>query len=491
MTDAPTASAPPHDTSPPPRLSLGTRLAYGLGNGAIGVKDNGVSYFLLIFYSQVVGLDARLVGLALTIALVSDAFIDPMVGYWSDNMRSRWGRRHPFIYAAIIPLVSLYFMLWNPPHGWPQSWLFAYLLGMAIVIRICISFYEIPGNALGPELTENYDERSALFSFRSYFAWTVGNTMSVLMFVVIFPLFATAAIQNGQFNPDSYRVYGLIGSVVLLICMLGSALGTHSHIPRLKAPPPARTLTISKIFKEIIETLSNRSFLALFISTAFGSIAAGLSASLAFYWLTYFWKFPAQLSGYITLGVFISAILGAALAPVVSRKFGKKRGAIMIGLIAFLGSPMPIVLRLTGILPDNGSPVIFWIVFLNTVFDTALIICFQALSASMMADLVEQSELKTGRRSEGVFASAITFTTKLVNGIGLMLASFVITLAGIKTGADSAHVTPEALFRLGAIYVPTIIGLWMTMLLVMSFYTISRDSHAATLKTLAERRAAG
>ena len=189
--------------------------------------------------------------------------------------------------------------------------------------------------------------------------------------------------------------------------------------------------------------------------------------------------------------MFISAILGAALAPVVSRKFGKKRGAIMIGLIAFLGSPMPIVLRLTGILPDNGSPVIFWIVFLNTVFDTALIICFQALSASMMADLVEQSELKTGRRSEGVFASAITFTTKLVNGIGLMLASFVITLAGIKTGADSAHVTPEALFRLGAIYVPTIIGLWMTMLLVMSFYTISRDSHAATLKTLAERRAAG
>ena len=143
MTDAPTASAPPHDTSPPPRLSLGTRLAYGLGNGAIGVKDNGFSYFLLIFYSQVVGLDARLVGLALTIALVSDAFIDPMVGYWSDNMRSRWGRRHPFIYAAIIPLVSLYFMLWNPPHGWPQSWLFAYLLGMAIVIRICISFYEI------------------------------------------------------------------------------------------------------------------------------------------------------------------------------------------------------------------------------------------------------------------------------------------------------------------------------------------------------------
>lgn len=489
MTDGPTAAAPMLAAPPPPRLSIWTRLAYGLGNGAIGVKDNGFSYFLLLFYSQVVGLDARLVGLALTIALVSDAFIDPMVGYWSDNLRSRWGRRHPFIYASIIPLVSLYFMLWNPPHDWPQSWLFAYLLGMAITIRICISFYEIPGNALGPELTENYDERSLLYSFRSFFAWSIGNIMSVLMFMAIFPLFATGAIPNGQFNPESYRVYGLIGSAILLISMLGSALGTHSHIPKLKAPPPARTLTISKIFKEIIETLSNRSFLALFISTAFGSIAAGLSASLGFYWLTYFWKFPTQLSGYITLGMFISAVLGASLAPIVSRTLGKKRGAIVIGLIAFLGAPLPIVLRLTGILPDNGSPVIFWVVFLTAVFDTALVICFQVLSASMMADLVEQSELKTGRRSEGVFASAITFTTKLVNGIGLMLASFIITLAGIKTGADAAHVTPEALVRLGAIYVPTVIGLWMTMLLVMSFYTISRDSHAATLKTLAERRA--
>ena len=116
----------------------------------------------------------------------------------------------------------------------------------------------------------------------------------------------------------------------------------------------------------------------------------------------------------------------------------------MVDLVAFMGSPMPIVLRLTGVLPDNGSPLIFWVVFLTTIFDTALIISFEILNRSMIADLVEQSELSTGRRFEGLFASAFSFTQKLVKGAGL-------TLAGVYKGADAAHLTHEVLRRLGAI----------------------------------------
>jgi GPH family glycoside/pentoside/hexuronide:cation symporter len=471
------------------QTSLWTRLSYGLGNGAIGVKDNGFSYFLLMFYSQVIGLDARLVGLALTAALVVDAFVDPMVGYWSDNFRSRWGRRHPFMYAAAVPLAGLYFMLWNPPTGLSQPLLFAFLVGLAVSIRLFVSLYQVPSNALAAELTQDYDERSTLLSFRSFFQWTTGNSMSVLMFAVIFPLFVTAAIHNGQFNRESYRVYGLIASGLLFATVMISALGTHSRIPHLKAPPPPRALTIGKIFREIFETLSNRSFIVLFIATALGTVAAGLAAPLAFYWLTYFWHFTAQQSGFVTMGVFASAFIGAGIAPVVTRRLGKKRGAIIIGLIAFLGQPTPIVLRLMGVLPDNGSPLIFWFIFFSTMFDTALIICYQILSYSMIADLVEQSEIKTGRRSEGVFASAITFTEKVVNGLGLMMAGFVLTLAGIKTGADASHVTHQALWRLGAIYVPTILTLWLAMVAVIGAYAITRDTHQQNLRTLAGRAA--
>ncbi|HBM05927.1 MAG TPA: sugar transporter, partial [Erythrobacter sp.] len=91
------------------------KLAHGSGAAAFGIKNGGFDYFLLLFYGTVIGLEPGLVGLAILIALVVDAISDPLVGYWSDNFRSRWGRRHPFMYAAALPVALSYFLLWNPP----------------------------------------------------------------------------------------------------------------------------------------------------------------------------------------------------------------------------------------------------------------------------------------------------------------------------------------------------------------------------------------
>lgn len=491
MTDNVVTAGPAVLQPTPPPPTLWTKFSYGFGAIAFGVKDNGFGYFLLLFYSQVIGVDARLVGLALTVALFIDAFIDPIVGYWSDNFRSKWGRRHPFMYAAALPIAATYFMLWNPPIGWSENMLFWYLLVLAVIIRILISVYEIPSTALAPELTEHYDERSTLLSYRSYFGWTGGNAMSVFMFSVLFPLFATAAIPNGQFNRDAYATYGIIASVLILISIMVSALGTHSRITTLKNPPPQRILTPVKVFKEIFETLANRSFIALFVSAIFGAVASGLSAALSFYFFTYFWNFTTQQSGFVTMGVFVSAVIGSVMAPFVSRTIGKKRGAIIIGLIAFIGSPVPIVLRLFGLLPDNGDPFVFWFVFFTTMIDVGLIICFQILSGSMMADLVEQAEVKTGRRSEGIFFAASAFIRKVVGGLGLITATFVLTMAQLPTGADPSQVSPETVWRLGAYYVPTILSLWLAMLAVMGAYTLSRAGHEKNLADLAVSRAAG
>ena len=468
--------------------SIWTKFAYGFGAVAFGVKDNGFAYFLLLFYSQVIGINAGLVGLALTAALFIDAFIDPIVGYWSDNFRSKWGRRHPFMYAAAIPISASYFMLWNPPVGWSDGSIFWYLLVLAVTIRVFISFYEIPSTALAPELTDDYDQRSVLLAHRSFWGWVGGNAMSVFMFVVLFPLFVTKAIPDGRFNREAYATYGMIASGMILLSVLVSALGTHSRIDTLKSPPPQRRLTPLTVFKEIFETLANRSFVALFISAIFAAIAGGLSAALAFYIQTYFWHFTTAQSGLITTGVFVSAVIGFVLAPLVSRTIGKKRGALIIGLIAFLGSPMPIVLRLFGLLPPDGDPFVFWFVFFTTMFDVGLIICFQILSGAMMADLVEQAEIKTGRRSEGIFFAASAFIRKVVGGLGLTAASFVLSNAHLAAGANPSQVSAETSWRLGAVYVPTILSLWMAMLFVMLFYTLTRSDHEANLRTLDEGR---
>lgn len=468
--------------------SLWTKFAYGFGSVAYGIKNNGFDYFLLLFYSQVVGLDARLVGFAITIALIADAVTDPLVGYWSDNLRSKWGRRHPFMYASAVPVAATFFMLWNPPEDLSQVQLFWFLLLMAVMIRTFITLYETPSSALAPDMTQDYDHRSALISWRYYFGWTGGNAMTTMMFFFIFPAFVTSTISDGQFNRDAYRLYGIIGSCGILFAILLSSIGTHSRIPFLTQPPPKRSLTLGKIFKEIFVTLSEPDFFKLFISALFGAIATGLAGGLSFYFLTYFWGFDSIERGQIVLGTFAAAGIAFLLAPVLSRTMGKKRGAMIIGTIAFLGAPLPIVLRLLGLLPPNGDPFVFWFVLSANVIDLGLIITFQILVASMVADVVEQSELKTGVRSEGVFTAASTFVRKCTQGLGLMAASFVLAAAQFKSGADASQVSDSAIWRMGAYYVPTILLLWFSMMVMIAPYKIDRETHDENLRKLAVRK---
>ena len=88
------------------KAGIWTKIAYGSGAAANGIRNNGFEYFLLFYYSQVLGVDSALVGATLMIALFVDGISDPIVGYWSDNLRSRWGRRHPFMYASALPVVT-------------------------------------------------------------------------------------------------------------------------------------------------------------------------------------------------------------------------------------------------------------------------------------------------------------------------------------------------------------------------------------------------
>ncbi|MEO0871636.1 MAG: MFS transporter, partial [Pseudomonadota bacterium] len=421
---------------------LATKLAYGFGTVAYGVKDSGLKYFLLIFYSQVVGVDARLVSLAILVALISDAISDPIVGYWSDNLRSRWGRRHPFMYAAAVPISVSFYAIWNPPEGWSDGAMFWYIVGFAVLIRTFITFYETPSTALAPELSDDYDERSSILSYRYFFGWFGGNALTVSAFLLIFPAFVTVSITNGQFNPDAYKAFGLIGGCLMFTAILTSAIGTHHYIPRLRQPQPQRKSSLLSIFKDIYTTVASRSFYALFAASLLAFTASGLTAGLIFYFTTYFYGFSSEQIGLITFGVFVSAFIGGSLAPIITRKLGKKRGALTIGVIAFTAAPSPILLRLLDVLPENGDPALFWIVLAVNTIDTGLIICYQILAASMIADLVEQSELETGKRAEGLFFAASTFMRKFGEGFGVVIAGFVLSGVGLAAGAQAGEV-PE------------------------------------------------
>jgi Na+/melibiose symporter-like transporter len=392
------------------------------------------------------------------------------------------------MYGSALPVALSYFLLWNPPEGWSQNQLFWYLMALAVFVRTFITLYETPSAALVSELTDDYDERSALVGFRSYFGWTGGNAVTVLMFFFLFPAMATETIADGRFNRSSYELMGVIASVLIFVSIMVSALGTHSRIQHLKEPPPPRRMTLMTVFREIFETLANRSFVALFIAALLGAIATGLAAALTFYFYTYFWEFTSVETGLITMGVFISAVIGSVLAPYVTRAIGKKRGAIVIGTCAFTATPLPVLLRVVDVLPENGTAFIFWFVFGMGVISLGLVICFQVLYTAMMADLVEHSELETGRRSEGVIFASITFIRKSVQGLGLMFASLVLYWAKFPAGATVEQVSDDAVWRLGAYYVPTILVIWLVMIGVISAYRLDRAGHEENLRKLAARR---
>ncbi len=463
--------------------SVWLKLAHGSGAAAFGIKNNGFDYFLLLFYGTVIGLEPGLVGLAILIALVVDAISDPLVGYWSDNFRSRWGRRHPFMYAAALPVALSYFLLWNPPD-WSQTGLFLYLTALAVLIRTFITFYETPSSALIPELTSDYEERTSLQAYRLFFGWSGGNIMSIVMFGVLLtgPL--------GMRDPQAYVTYGIIGSVLIFAAIMISALGTHSRIPHLHRPvETGERYSIRRIFREMVETLSEKSFLALFFATVLFAVATGLSAALAFLILNYFWGFSEFQIFIWTCTVFFSALLGFLLAPWATRRLGKKRATIVLGILAFTIQPAPVLLRLAGMMPENGDPLLFPLVLGINVIDLALIIAVQAVAYSMIADLVESNQLRTGRRSEGVYYAAMTFTRKVTQGLGVAAAGAILSLIAFPEGADPASVDPDILWQLGAFYAPSLLFLWLTALFFVSRYRIDKQGHEENLRKLAERGA--
>jgi Na+/melibiose symporter-like transporter len=464
------------------RLGFPTRFFYGFGSIAFGVKDNGFSYFLGFFYAQVVGLPAATVGLAIMFAFILDAFIDPIIGQLSDNTRTRWGRRHPFMYLSAVPVGASYLLLWNPPKGWDHAALVAYLVAVAILIRSFISCYEIPSAALASELTTDYDERTRLLSWRYLFGWVGGLAMyGLALFVFLKP---DAAHSVGQLNPAGYARYGLFAGGLMIFAIWVTSIGTHREIPHLREPPQAR-VTLGRLAREMFGTLANRSFLFILTSSFFYAMGIGLGFAINLYFSTYFWEFSSFQIGLFTPSSLAAAILAFAIAPRIAQTFDKKPAAMILIPLGIMIQVAPVVLRLMGLFLPNGSPALYPTIWIVNVFGVGLGITGSILFTSMIADVVEDSELKTGRRQEGLFFAAAAFINKAVSGMGIFTSGMIISAIHFPTGMKPGQVPADIVRALGLTYVPVQFVLYGVTVLLLAGYRISRTSHAETLRRLA------
>ena len=172
------------------------------------------------------------------------------------------------------------------------------------------------------------------------------------------------------------------------------------------------------------------------------------------------------------------------VAPILSLRVGKKYAAIGVAGVAFFAAPVPIILRLLGWFPENGTSTLFYTMLGFSAFEVTLIIVASILISAMVADVVEDSELATGRRSEGVFFAARSFAQKAVHGIGTFTASMILAVIAFPDGARPGDVAPEVVRNLGLVYVPVLMLLYICALTLLTGYRISRESHAENLRRL-------
>ena len=149
------------------RASLSSLIFYGIGNLSPAIKGNFLGAPIFYYYNNVLGLDALLVSLALAIALVIDGITDPLIGYFSDYTRTRFGRRHPYIFASIIPGALFYFLLITWQLADSQLGLFFQLLFFITLLRVSWTLYQIPREALGAEISKDYHQRTQLHGLSS------------------------------------------------------------------------------------------------------------------------------------------------------------------------------------------------------------------------------------------------------------------------------------------------------------------------------------
>ncbi len=477
-----------------PELGFVTKLAYGLGQAGEGLKSGAFGVFLFFYYNQVLALSGTYAGLAVGIALMFDAVTDPLAGSISDNFRSKLGRRHPFMYLAAAPLAVAFFLLFNPPAGLGQLGLFLWLMTFAVLTRGAMTLYHVPHVALGAELSSDFEERTTIVAFRQFF-----STFGMLVAYVVgfsFFFYDSPDLEHGQFRVSAYAPYAAVVAVLMVIAIVTSALGTRSRIPYLSQPRgPFEKLSlgglVKRMFSETRDAMGNRSFAWLFAGVLIVFMMVGVDSALNLHMNRYFW----ELSSSGNLAFFTAYPLGIMLGAFVARRLNQifdKKPSVMIGTAWWaLCQILPVVLRLLDWFPENGTDSLLMALVCLKFVQGAGVVQALITFSSMVADVVDEHELKTGKRQEGIFFAAVSFSGKFSTGVGNMVGGIALDLISWPRGAEirtAADVPIETIAWLGLVYGPIVSGFAVVCLWCFSKYELDRQRHGEVVEALGLRR---
>ncbi len=465
-TAAPTASG--HG----PRPSALVKLSYSLGQAAQSGGFDAAIGFVFFYYSAVLGLSGALVGAALAVSLAFDAVVDPVVGSWSDNIQSRFGRRLPPMMLA-APLIAISIgLLFSPPQGLGQTGLFGWLAVMSVAARSFISLFNVPYIALGAEMASDYTERTSVVVFRAI----AGILATVVILAIGYTFFFA---KGGLQRPEGYPGFGWSVSALLLLCMTLCCLGIWRYAAGLPQPPRIEGAMWRRLPGDMAEIFRNRSFRVLFFSAVVVFVAIGVNASLNNYAYAFVWRLKSELLQVLGYAYLVGILLGVMGAPMLQRKLEKKE-VVIVGFLLLIGVWLVLpILRLAGLYTPVGDAALLPLA-INS-FIAGLGVGFVSVAyPSMMADAADEHEHLFGRRREGLYFSGLGFAGKAATGLGVMVAGVALGL--IHFPKDVGHTIGAILpadvqFRLILMWAPAAALLSLVSMAIFITYDITRARH--------------
>ena len=462
-------------------LNTSFKVNYSIGSIPNGIKTDTFTFFLLFFYSNIIGLNPALAGTAIFIALCVDAITDPLMGTISDRTNSFIGRRHPFMFISFIPMSVGYILLFAPRQDWDlsQNDLFLWMTIFTIITRIGMTLFDIPHRAFGGEITKNYEERTLLMSWREMFAWIAGLGNAFLGYGVFFS--STTEYPQGQLNPDAWFPFALTGAILMIVSVLYCSYTTRDQAKNLSKW--SGTISLLSILTELKIALSNRSFMIFFFGNLFLSLSWGLANTLTLFVNTYFWDFEATQIKYFLPVYFVGTIFAFYLTPKMVKRFNKRNIVLIcIGMVGLL-SPLAFILYNLGLTPENGSYELVFFISTFLVFLVTFNIVGIMVRDSMIGDIADEVELQSGKRQEGILFAAVGFMQKLNAGLGTFFAGQVLSLINF----DRLNHTAEQAYTLAFVQGPVTTLLMIIPIIIFSMYSLTAQRHRDILEKLKSR----
>jgi GPH family glycoside/pentoside/hexuronide:cation symporter len=453
-----------HVTAPEDRIPIPQRIAYGLGaftNNLLGAASGG----MMIVLNLGLGMDPSLVGWLGALPRLTDAFTDPVMGYISDNTRSRWGRRRPYIFCGAFVTAALFVLLWRLPPGQSEMWYFVYFLVGSVLFFMAYTMFATPWVALGYELTPDYNERTRVMGTQNFIgqlAFTVSPWFLLIMN-------SGRWFRDEAGEPDQVAgAFGLAVVIGLVTIALGilpaiflrERMANVAESERSAHERAGLLESMGAFFRGFGKTLKSGPFQKLALTAFLVFNGFMLVASFQFYVIIYYVMGGDEIAGAKWAGIAgtVGAIANFAIVAGMAwlgTRIGKRRALMLSIAVSIVG----FALKWVCYRPDTP-----WLVIVPAPLISFGLGGLFTLVPSMIADVVDVDELETHERREGMYGSIFWWMVKLGLSAALAMSGYVLNATGfdVDLGPDQAQRT-LTLMRVADIGIPVLtsaIGLW-------------------------------